>query len=508
MATQTNIDTREVDSGLSSLMNNIVPVNPLGRDQTSLQNEQKALEDIQKQLRERYERPNFFKVAAGFMKPQLGGFSASLGSAADAMGDTEEQSRANVLPMAAVRSKLALNATIQDKLNKAQAYATEWHRQNKGPMGEKEIAYLNQLDATGTVAAAEQKGIEARSTNVGADSTAVRTAADAAQAQAGIFGFKAPTNLSTSNPLENIMTDQQMNAVNADLIAKLVSIDKTKTPADFAGRSRDELAKELAARQDVVSQKGYENQVDGAKEYRAAQADLRTIQQARAYLADPKVVTALGSGTGGQSFLNIAVQAFTGTNPDLKRNAEAVLMKMASNDPATYSKLEALGKALAQNELQIRSSTANPTDAAGNLASAASPTMFNSPMGMKKVLDSIAFQKSAAAALGRNMVEYKGNSFDADTSPERISLQAYLAKQQENLANADEDYAKAPIYYDTSSLYKDWQSSPRAGQPTVATPTTPSAAPRGTAGGNTAGSVTERLRAIAAARQAAASAPR
>ncbi len=40
-----------------------------------------SLEDSQKALEQRYANPNWFKVAAGFFKPQLGGFAASLGSA-------------------------------------------------------------------------------------------------------------------------------------------------------------------------------------------------------------------------------------------------------------------------------------------------------------------------------------------------------------------------------------------------------------------------------------------
>jgi hypothetical protein len=59
-------------------------------------------------LQQRYENPNWFNVAAGFLKPQLGGFAASLGSASQALGENLEKQRANELPVAQQRAQLAL----------------------------------------------------------------------------------------------------------------------------------------------------------------------------------------------------------------------------------------------------------------------------------------------------------------------------------------------------------------------------------------------------------------
>jgi hypothetical protein len=47
-------------------------------------------------------------VAAGFFKPQLGGFAASLGSASQALGENVEKQRENMLPIAKMRSDIAL----------------------------------------------------------------------------------------------------------------------------------------------------------------------------------------------------------------------------------------------------------------------------------------------------------------------------------------------------------------------------------------------------------------
>ena len=75
-----------------------------------------ALDSAMKSLQQRYENPNWFNVAAGFFKPQLGGFAASLGSASEALGKWQEQQRENELPIAAMRAQLgSANKQIANK---------------------------------------------------------------------------------------------------------------------------------------------------------------------------------------------------------------------------------------------------------------------------------------------------------------------------------------------------------------------------------------------------------
>jgi len=76
------------------------------RDQDT-QEYQDALKQSLDALEQRYSQPNWFKIDAGFAKPQLGGFMAGLGSAAEAMGENIEQQRAAQLPIAQLRAQLA-----------------------------------------------------------------------------------------------------------------------------------------------------------------------------------------------------------------------------------------------------------------------------------------------------------------------------------------------------------------------------------------------------------------
>jgi hypothetical protein len=70
-------------------------------------------------LEQRYANPNWFNVAAGFAKPQLGGFFASLGSASQALGENLEKQRANELPVAQQRAQIALMKNQMSQNQKA-----------------------------------------------------------------------------------------------------------------------------------------------------------------------------------------------------------------------------------------------------------------------------------------------------------------------------------------------------------------------------------------------------
>ena len=105
-------------------------VNTYGLDDERLQELHQAQQDAYNALQQRYQQPNWFKVAAGFAKPQLGGFTASLGSAADALGDTVEQQRAQQLPMAEMKMRMAQSNLLLGQNKKASDMVAE--RRNKG----------------------------------------------------------------------------------------------------------------------------------------------------------------------------------------------------------------------------------------------------------------------------------------------------------------------------------------------------------------------------------------
>jgi len=89
---------------------------------------QKTLDDLEA----RYQQPNWFKIAAGFAKPQLGGFVASLGSAADAMGENIEQQRRLAIPLAQMRAQLGVQSAVMGQNKAAADYLDNWQKDHPG----------------------------------------------------------------------------------------------------------------------------------------------------------------------------------------------------------------------------------------------------------------------------------------------------------------------------------------------------------------------------------------
>ena len=119
-------------------------INPAGASQADLDEYQKSLDAQIKALEQRYANPNYFKVAAGFLKPQLGGFFASLGSASEALGENIEQQRAAELPIAQMRSQLAQSKILTGQ-NKTVADMVAEYRASGQPLTPEFVAKVNAI---------------------------------------------------------------------------------------------------------------------------------------------------------------------------------------------------------------------------------------------------------------------------------------------------------------------------------------------------------------------------
>jgi hypothetical protein len=131
------------------------------QDQQEYQN---ALKQSLTALEERYARPNWFKIAAGFAKPQLGGFMAGLGSAAEAMGENVEQQRAAQLPISQLRAQLAMSKIGMGQSKDAAQAFTDWKKSGK-PMDENVYSQIAGLAPNSAVAAAAKAAFDAEKTN-------------------------------------------------------------------------------------------------------------------------------------------------------------------------------------------------------------------------------------------------------------------------------------------------------------------------------------------------------
>jgi hypothetical protein len=128
--------------GLGSFGN----INTYGMSQEQLADYNDAIEKNISALEQRYAEPNWFKIAAGFAKPQLGGFLASLGSAAEAHGDTVEKQRAMGFPIAKMRTELAQTGLLLTNKKKASEIAERARRENRN-LTPQELDEISNLDS-------------------------------------------------------------------------------------------------------------------------------------------------------------------------------------------------------------------------------------------------------------------------------------------------------------------------------------------------------------------------
>jgi hypothetical protein len=119
-------------------------INPAGAAQEDLNEYQRSLDAQIKSLEDRYANPNWFKVAAGFLKPQLGGFFASVGSASEALGESVEQQRAAALPIAQMRSQLAQSKILTGQ-NKTVADMVAEYQASGQPLTPEFVAQVNRI---------------------------------------------------------------------------------------------------------------------------------------------------------------------------------------------------------------------------------------------------------------------------------------------------------------------------------------------------------------------------
>lgn len=123
---------------------------------SALDSYNKSIEDYANKLEQRYAKPNYFKIAAGFLKPQLGGFSASLGSANEAMGEQEELQRAIAPTVAQMRSQLALNKSVLSQQTAASKIADKAASEGRIPNPTEAADIAAYTQGPGAVAAAGQ----------------------------------------------------------------------------------------------------------------------------------------------------------------------------------------------------------------------------------------------------------------------------------------------------------------------------------------------------------------
>ena len=347
--------------------------------------QQQAILDSQdqlaKSLEDRYANPNWFKVAAGFLKPQLGGFAASLGSASEALGENVESQRAIAPTIQRMRAEVA-QGRLGMETNKAQYQALQDYK-NRGVNDTNKLQDILSMAPESDIGKAISKKMEL----------------DRSNREAVGFGLdvqeKMNNNPSLSldvlkNPSMEFGRTAEQAAANKQ--AMNAAVPQGQDPKAWATMGYGDQAKALAdaqrKRADIVLEEGQKSSLkaDDANKFLDLAAPTRTLA------ADPELAPLFSLGKNGDLFSQ--ARAFLNakggdTNAAVEGLYAAAMDKMKNASPEARAKADELIKNVFRLEVQMRGSLQNPTDVLTVLNSQGSPNMQNSQAGFLGIMDQL-----------------------------------------------------------------------------------------------------------------------
>lgn len=358
--------------------------NPVGDEVPAIAAEKQktldAQEKLVKSLEERYANPNYFKVAAGFLKPQLGGFFASLGSASEALGEQVESQRAIAPTIERMRAEVA-QGRIGMETNKEQARAIEEYDRQ----GLNDTTKLRKILSL------------APNSDVG-QSILKRLELEAGRREETGFGLTLQEKL-MKNPALKIINDPVYKGIETDP-AKQQAFVKSVEDSRPAGMTPQEWASMgfTAKTESIISaanEKAKQFLQEGQKASLEAERShevLDDLSALRRLAVDPSLAPLFSVAQNGDLFSQF--RAFLDKNPGNTQGAveglvAATIARLKNPDEVTRAKADKLIKNIADLEVKLRGTLNNPTDAASALSIARSPSLANSQAGFVGIVDQL-----------------------------------------------------------------------------------------------------------------------
>jgi hypothetical protein len=371
-------------------------LNPVGTtDVPEISSAQGAAIDAQKKLiqslEERYANPNWFKVAAGFLKPQLGGFAASLGSASQALGEHTEAQRAIAPTIERMRTELAVGQLGYSQKVEQDRLMKEFDESGGKDLNKLYRAYRLSPDSP------VGKSIEKRP-----EFEQSRRAEQGYKIDLQKEILKNPAIVIDDPAYKNIAVPPEKSAefvknVNA---ARLPGIDPAKWDAMGFEDKKDAIAKYNIDKMKENMTEGQKFAMDATQGHNV----IDNLTELRQLAIDPKLAPIFSLFQNGDLFSQI--RAFMNENPGKGSQAiegavASVMAKLKNVDEPTRAKADKLIKGVASLETDLRGSLNNPTDAASVLNAARSPSLANSQYGFVGILDQLALNANRDIGLAK-----------------------------------------------------------------------------------------------------------
>jgi hypothetical protein len=325
-----------------------------------------ARKDLANQLEQRYAQPNWFKVAAGFLKPQLGGFAASLGSASEALGENIENQRAISPTVAQMRARIAAQEVpMSQQFSQQEGYKK--YRENYAKTGKHDINELGRLinlQPESSVGKTLKDVIASESTIAGTQGKQLGTSLEAQEALAK-YPYVDVGKFLEESQKGNI--DKQKN----DLI-KSISSKGYYDPQDLKLKGLSELANISSAQQNQFVEKSLENSKTAGDLIDNATVQLQNLSTVRHLASSPKLEKLLGIESGANATSALFNWISSNADGDLSR-LNIAARQLAEKDPSAFADFQILRKSLATNLATAREGIQNPSVASQNLLAQTNP---------------------------------------------------------------------------------------------------------------------------------------
>lgn len=447
----------------------------------------KAVEDYAKSLEQRFAQPNLFKVAAGFAKPQLGGFLASLGSASEALGQQQEAARAIAPSISRMRAEVASGQMTFAQRMKQKELLDQWRKTGK-PMDATTYQDIVHYGADTDVAKAARGYYDAAEKGLTITQQAV-----------------AAMGKDPLMPLEEY-TKFQLNpdAPEAELKKKqdqyLASLKASKPPqmeqAQWDAMSRYEQMEEAARYGRAQREAGMTEEAKLQQQAQQASPRLTLLGSIRDLTMGVGLPNTVKKVDGkdvtvtGQQQMAALLNYFGGNNPfEVLARAAAdgklgETLKGVDNyarqnamSPQSRDQFQKLVKLLAENQVSLRNATINPTDATASLQALGSPGIGNSQTALASLVDLLGLSEQHAIEKYKYVLDSRVPFRQLGIDPNFLQKQARFAEQYRKTATSN-PLTNLPSWYNPAR-----SNPPQGAQPAAATApvAAPAAAPVGQA---------------------------
>lgn len=443
----------------------------------------KSQEDLANQLEKRYEQPNLWNIAAAFAKPQLGGFVASLGSAAQELGKNVEAQRAIAPTIARMRAEVAAGQLPLSQRVAQKEVHDAWKA--KG-MPVNEVQDIIKLDPTSPLAIGLEKQYGAASTEAGTRSTNVGTSITGQKAVA-----EAPYMVLSDPIFKGTVAEPKPEQVSEYMVKLDAARPKDIQPEQWAGMGVAEKQAAVARYAAETTAAGMNEEQKSSLAARGADNLLNDLTYLRTLAVDQKLAPMFSLFKNGDAISMF--RSFLDKNPGNTQAAvegltAAAMDQLKNADDQTRAKADKFIKGLARLEVNLRGSNVNPTDAFQQLNSMQSPNLGNSQAGFVGILDQMGLQ--AKHDIDRHDLRVESNV------PARRMLTSSEARALENRYRDEAaELARSNALTVTPSWYKPSASAASARNTGAA-----QAATQSSAAAAQAGSMRARLEAEAARR--------